>query len=493
MLLLCLLLLAIFMLSAAVSYWLEGTALADATLRYIYSTVAAIIFISVLFDISVVASLPAWSFILVSILIAIGLFYYQWSRNGPPAIHFASIFRYRAGIYSVIILGLLCYLSYMFIPHSGRWGRWDARAIWTLHALFLTYPNDWTNLFSGAIAWSHSDYPLLLPSLVAMCWKAMGAADAIVPCVIAYMVFITVLFTVCAGLKQKDRSFLGILGLLPFVFTNGYIKMAASQGADTLLSLFILMALVLARQNEKSRNTKLIFLTGFIAGFAGWIKNEGVPFTIVFSLAIFWQYRKTPYRIAYYFAGITLPLLIIVLFKIIYAPANDIMAGQSHSALSRLMDLSRYKMTGKYFADNILHLYPAILVIAGLVIISNISKITSPNTSMPRITPKPPEGGLNSRPACIKAPFRGFGGKRGILGEVILKVSLRGYRRLWDWQLFIIILMMGVYFFIFILTPRDLQWHLANASDRLLLQLFPAFVYILLSILAGKIDLRHKT
>jgi hypothetical protein len=55
-------------------------------------------------------------------------------------------------------------------------------------------------------------------------------------------------------------------------------------------------------------------------------------------------------------------------------------------------------------------------------LISNSFKITPTNTSMPRVTPKPPEG--KQPPACIKAPFRGFGGKRSSLGEVVLKVSL---------------------------------------------------------------------
>jgi hypothetical protein len=32
---------------------------------------------------------------------------------------------------------------------------------------------------------------------------------------------------------------------------------------------------------------------------------------------------------------------------------------------------------------------------------------------MPRVTPKPPEGGFNTNPkVAVKAPFRGFGGKR---------------------------------------------------------------------------------
>jgi len=133
----------------------------------------------------------------------------------------------------------------------------------------------------------------------------------------------------------------------------------------------------------------------------------------------------------YYIGGMALPLMVIILFKAIYAPANDIMAGQNQSVLPKIIDISRYMLTAQFFVENIRHLYPSILVIGSLVI-------------------------------------------------------MRGYRRLWDWQLLIILLMMGVYFFTFIITPRDLRWHLETASDRLLLQLFPALVYVLLCSLGGE-------
>jgi len=254
----------------------------------------------------------------------------------------------------------------------------------------------------------------------------MGTTGPVAPCVIAYIVFVTVLLTICTGLGQINRL-LALVGLVLFAFANSYIKMAASQGADTLLSLFILMALVLVRQHEKGGDVKLIFLTGFISGFAGWIKNEGIAFTIVFSIVMMWQYKKAPHHVAYYTAGLLLPVLVIIVFKTIYAPANDIMAGQNHNAVSRLMEPGRYKLTGIYFLNNIRHLYPGLLIIVGLVIIT-------------------------------------------------------GYRRLYDSRLLVIMLMIGTYFFTFVITPRDLRWHLENASDRLLLQLFPSLVYVLLSL-----------
>jgi hypothetical protein len=211
---LCLLFFAIMLLSAAVSYWLANTTLPANALRYIYAVVVAVVLISILFDVSVVFGFPSWIFIISALLVGLGCFYYQWRKQGyfVPGLAYSSI-----NIYSVPLMALLCGLSYIFTACSSRWGRWDAKAIWTLHALFLTYGHSWRNMFTDTIAWSHPDYPLLLSSLVAMCWKSMSIVNPLVPCVIAYLVFILVLLTVYFGLRERDRYFIGLVGLVPFI------------------------------------------------------------------------------------------------------------------------------------------------------------------------------------------------------------------------------------------------------------------------------------
>jgi hypothetical protein len=266
----------------------------------------------------------------------------------------------------------------------------------------------------------------MLPSWIAMFWRAMGMTDAVVPCVIAYLTLVVVLITVSMALKEENKYLLGICGLLAFVFTRSYAEMPAFQGADTLVSLFMLMAFVLARRS--GRDMKLIFLTGFIAGFAGWVKNEGIAFILVFSLAMIWEYRKARGLLLYYIFGLALPVFIIAIYKTGYAPANDIIAGQNLSIISRLTDVSRYQLTWSFFWRDASSLYPVLLVILTLV-------------------------------------------------------AVRGYRRLLDVQLLALFMMVAVYFFIFIITPRDLEWHLATASVRLFLQLFPAAVYVLMYLL----------
>jgi hypothetical protein len=418
------LLFVVLLMAGAVAFWLADTAL-EKGLVYVYSAVTSIVLVSVLYDMSLILSLPYWAFLLIAILIAGFLLYYSLRKN-PLTRARLNIFGLKPGLYSVVIIGLIYYLSSLFIPLSVRWGKTDARAIWSLHALFFTDPHHWSDMFTNTISWSHPDYPLMLPSWIAMLWRAMGMTDAVVPCVIAYLTLVVVLITVSMALKEENKYLLGICGLLAFVFTRSYAEMPAFQGADTLVSLFMLMAFVLARRS--GRDMKLIFLTGFIAGFAGWVKNEGIAFILVFSLAMIWEYRKARGLLLYYIFGLALPVFIIAIYKTGYAPANDIIAGQNLSIISRLTDVSRYQLTWSFFWRDASSLYPVLLVILTLV-------------------------------------------------------AVRGYRRLLDVQLLALFMMVAVYFFIFIITPRDLEWHLATASVRLFLQLFPAAVYVLMYLL----------
>jgi hypothetical protein len=392
--------------------------------------VISTVLVSIAFDISLITRIPFTSLVVVLIITLVAVMFLQLRKRYPFVITMPTLLSPRTHISSVIVLALICYMSSLFIPHSGRWGRWDARAIWTLHAQFMVDQTHWSNMFSPLISWTHADYPLMLSSMIAMFWKTLGTHGPLVPCVIAYVVFVLIQLATYSGLKEKANPLFGILALIAFAFTPIFSKIAAYQGADTLLSLFILLAIIAAHQSENKNSSKRLFLTGIIAGFAGWIKNEGLAFTLLFSIGMLWQYRRSLKSLWPYIEGLILPLTIIIIFKTCYAPSNDIINGQGHSTLAQLADLTRYKLIATFFVNNFRQLYPILFIIAALVIV-------------------------------------------------------RDYRRLLDFHLFVLLGMLGVYFITFLLTPRPLQWHLETSSERLFMQLFPAFIYTLLSLLAS--------
>ncbi len=69
-------------------------------------------------------------------------------------------------------------------PH-GEEGAWS---IWNLRARFLFRAGAfWRDAFSSDLGWSHPDYPLLLPGLVALCWKLTGQESTDAPIAIAFL------------------------------------------------------------------------------------------------------------------------------------------------------------------------------------------------------------------------------------------------------------------------------------------------------------------
>lgn len=314
-------------------------------------------------------------------------------------------------------------ITILFTGVSVRWGRWDAWAIWNMHAKFLTYPQHFDNLFTGKISWTAADYPLMLSGFIAMWWKAIGNADPITPSVVAYITALAVPLTVFAGLIEKRKLALPFLLLLLFAFDDDYMRQAASQYADNLLSLFYLLPFVLLHQTAKPEKAKyIIILIGFFAAASAWIKNEGILFYLVFLVFFIIQNRNSVNRLKFFFAGSFLPLTMLLLFKCLYAPANDIIGAHTWQAFQQLVNADRYLLTLKYFAGRLYNQKFLVVLFLLLTVLLN------------------------------RAYFAGFAS--WVLGLVLLG-----------------------YFFIYILTPHPLEWQLYTSCSRVLTQLFPAVIY----------------
>jgi hypothetical protein len=187
-------------------------------------------------------------------------------------------------------------------------------------------------------------------------------------------------------------------------------------------------------------------LAGMAAGFAAWTKNEGLLFLVATiashgAVTIALKGWKIYLRRMPSFALCLVPILVIVAyFKIAFAPANDLLSGQGFQAtLARLTDLSRYWVIfkafvrGGFYFGEWYHLFglPPLLGIYLLVIGVKI------NTE-------------------DRLPV--------LYTLLALTLALAGY------------------FFVFVTTPHDVVWHLRDSLDRLLLQLWPSFVFTYLLI-----------
>ena len=76
-----------------------------------------------------------------------------------------------------------------------------------------------------------------------------------------------------------------------------------------------------------------------------------------------------------------------------------------------------------------------------------------------------------------------------VITVVLWKVYARVHGQI-GWRTAWVGTMLAGYALVFIVTPRDLAWHLATAGDRLLIQIWPAF---LIALFGDGLSIRDAT
>jgi len=142
--------------------------------------------------------------------------------------------------------------------------------------------------------------------------------------------------------------------------------------------------------------------------------------------------EKKPRAVWSFLLGSLLPLSTVLLFKIFLAPGSDLFQNNS-DILSKLIDPTRYVM-----------------------ILTEFGRYIS-----------------------------GFGGwPLGIFGVMVLYIIVAGFDVHDLRELLLIALLpmlqLAGYFIIYLITPRDLYWHLTTSLGRLLTQIFPPMLFVLM-------------
>ena len=360
-----------------------------------------------------------------------------------------------AAIYSVV---LRCVVH----PHGEGW---DAFSIWNLHARFLFRGGAmWRDGFTSTIAWSHPDYPLLLPGAIAHFWTYLRHETQAVP------TFISLVFTFAtAGLLFSSLAIVrgsraALLGTMVLASTPFFVEQGTSQYADVPLSFFFLAALslLLVRDHLMADSSgigcgSLLALSGVAAGFAAWTKNEGLLF--VFALAIgqiativrskFARHRASPVKwieVLAMFIGLLPMLLLIVWFKHGIAPPGDLFPDRN-AAFQKLADMHRYWIVFNWFGKELFRFGNWLFLPATIVL---------PLLFMTAGKSNDPRSGSGLRTAIIT-----------------IGLTLAGY------------------FAIYVITPHDLYWHLRNSLGRLFLQVWPSAILVFFAALPTSL-LRYK-
>ena len=327
--------------------------------------------------------------------------------------------------------GIIACLAMLFITafamlRAHKYGDWDAIYIWNLAAKFLKEPNAWTHLFAYKGIETHADYPLLVPANVAFWWRLMGGdSPQVIPflfgLILTLLTPLLVFFRLAQGNFKIALIAAALLALNPF-----FLNIGLDQFADVPLSFFFLCAFTSRDNAAETGQSSYITICGAMLGCCLWTKNEGSMLALVFVLFHLRSLFISRHTFLSFVAGIALPLFCLVLFKAIYAPGNDLIEGQQESVFSLLTDTHRYKTIAAYCLK---HLRPECYIIFGSLLV-------------------------------------------WVLFSVFKKLSISK-------DLLLIAACIAGYLLVYLLTPRDLDWHLSNSIDRVLLHLMPATVYIL--------------
>jgi hypothetical protein len=369
--------------------------------------------------------------------------------------------------YSLLASILITLASFINFSIRRDQGAFDAWMIYNRAARFIFRdPANWQATLSPDLYWGfHADYPLLVSSNVAWAWTALGTENIRVPLVqsgLFLFACIGLLFTALAQVKGIRQAGLAAIILMSI---SGFVRSGSGQTADVPLAFFMLASMTImslrarsAKQSpvmdddqtedvraERSRSVLLgkatfsgsdifLVLSGFMAGLAGWTKNEGLLFITVsvVILFLFFTWTKSLREFIYFGLGLAFPALVILYFKSI-TPAGDLFSGSLADILARITDPTRYLLILKSLGSEFLSFggwpVPLLLFIVLLFLV--------------------------------------FGSKP----EAEMKQTLRALSA-------IIVLQLLGYLAIYLITPHDLSWQIDTAFDRNVLQIFPSFLFL---------------
>jgi len=321
----------------------------------------------------------------------------------------------------ILILGFGTYKKAIYLD-----GKWDAWAFWNTHAKFLA-SNNWHELFNPHIDHVHSDYPLMLPATIAGFWKLLDSYTSFVPILFSFVIFYLLLWSLYSFINNRLLA----IGTVIYLISNYlFYKEIFSQYADSLLALYYLIS-VAAFYYLKNKNDKLMFVTGFLVFSSMWVKNEGIAFAIIFSVVAYLSFFKNyQHKLKYFLYGGLLPIVITLSFKLLIATNNDITSSLNRTIV-QVFDMNRLITILIFLLKTIYELFPIILVL----IVFHIYK------------------------SGFKLKYKsGFGILLGTL---------------------------SAYIFIYMVTPNNLNWHLSTSASRLIHQLLPMFLLLILNSLSA--------
>lgn len=388
---------------------------------------------SILYFITLQAAPGRINMIVLQIIIIILLGVIGYFGRGTPGISPVRIPSLTWGQWGwlclfVITLALSVFVFTRYVIARPQ-GALDAWSIWNRAARFIHRdPENWSATLSPDLPLlRHADYPLLIPLNVAWGWDVVGNESLRTPMMQGFLFTFSAIFLLFSAIALTRTIGQASLASIVLIAMSGIVPTGTTLIADVPLAYFILASAVLMYLFTLGNDYPLLALSGFMAGLCGWTKNEGLIFISVSAFVLMFaspsNFKKA---LAYYLAGLFLPLAVIGYFKLL-APPNDLMASSDGGLFEKLLDFSRYEMIVRSFGTDIFKPQAIFLFVYFLIMGSGV----------------------------YQAQRRGF-----LVLSALLALQVLGYG------------------FVYLITPYDLSWHLMTSQARLLFQIIPLAVFI---------------
>jgi hypothetical protein len=349
-----------------------------------------------------------------------------------------------------LVVSILSATSFLLLLDRNLHGQWDATAIWNMKAKFIALsPDPLSRILDSALSRTHTDYPLLLPSLIARGWQYAGGTLDAMPVAVA------VLFTACTFLLlvQSLKILVGsqqayltgsVLATTPF-----FLELGSFQYADNVVAFFLTAAIAMYCLHDTLQRAdwRLPFIGGLSAGIVLCTKSEAILTVLALYNArlILLLWRESPRGLLQEargtLLGITPGLLTFLSFKMWPAQPDPLS--------------SQFTLATLLFRLPQLNLHWDVL--KGMVWYGT-------NFGAWLLLPVP------FLVAHIVIARRGIGLRKGhaawLTPALAIAASLAGY------------------YMVYFLTPYSLAWHLESSFNRLLTQLWPSALLLYSMVVA---------
>jgi hypothetical protein len=380
-----------------------------------------------------------------ALLLVLGAIWFWRRRPGPSQWNSSQRLPSLSLLFAVLVGFVVAPL--LFIVHQDPHGDWDAFAIWNSHARYL---------YRDGPAWQthirntfHADYPLLVPSMNARVWRYTGQEIPETGGWLGLLFVVSALGVLIATLAELRGVRLAMIIGSVLLATPFFLEYGVLQSADVPLSLYFLsaFALLCLYSERADRESGLLVLSGFMAGCAGWTKNEGLLFVVAVCVSILapvcFNPSQTLRRFGAFVAGLVPPAVVILLFKVTVVAPNENLSNRHYGELlEKVVTPDRY-----------------------LTVLSNFAK-TLWSFGDWAINPLVP--------LLVFVGLSAVGGK-----------AIRRFGWLTSASAFVVVL--TGYFAVYVIAPSDLQYLLDASNSRLFLQLWPPFL-LLAGLLAVQYD-----